>query len=114
MRVVEVDAVGLQALEQGVRLALDRLRAQLRTAPRPAADLRGHDQPVAIAALGHPAPDDRLRAAVLDQVGVRGVDEVAAPGDVRVEDGARLRIVGRPAEDAAAQAGATGAGARTK
>ena len=43
-----------------------------------AADLRGQDDLVTVPASSDPAPDDRLRAAMLDQVGVRGVDEVAA------------------------------------
>jgi hypothetical protein len=104
VRVVQVDAVGLQALERGVRLTLDRLRAQIADRPAAAADLRGHDELVAIGAVGQPAPDDRLGAPVLDQVRVRGVDEVAARGHVRVEDLPRLHLVGRPAEHVAAQA----------
>ena len=72
--------------------------------PLVAAHLRREDDPVAVPASGEPAPDDRLRAAVLDQVGVRGVDEVAARAGVRVEDGVRLRLVGGPAEHVAAEA----------
>jgi hypothetical protein len=102
--VVEVDAVGLQALERRVRLALDRRRAQVADRAAPAADLRRHDDVVAVAAVGHPAPDDRLGAPVLDEVRVRGVDLVAARFDVRVQDGPRLRLVGGPAEHVAAEA----------
>ena len=69
-----------------------------------AADLRGDHELVAVAAVGHPAPDDRLRAAVLDQVGVGRVDEVAAGGGVGVEDLEGPGFVGRPAEHVAAEA----------
>jgi hypothetical protein len=40
---------------------------------------------------------------VLDEVGVRGVDEVAASAGIRVEDGAGLRLVGGPAEHVPAE-----------
>jgi hypothetical protein len=104
VRVVEVDAIGPQTLEGGRRLALDRLRAQAPHRALAAADLRREDDLVAVAALGHPAPDDGLRAAVLDEIGVRGVDEVAAGAGVRIEDGEGLGLVGRPAEHVAAEA----------
>jgi hypothetical protein len=101
---VEVDAIGLQALERGVHLALDGLWPQVADRSPAAADLRGQDDLVAVAPVRHPAPDDRLRAAVLDQVGVRGVDEVPAGGCVGVEDNAGLWLVGGPAEHVAAEA----------
>jgi hypothetical protein len=41
---------------------------------------------------------------VLDEIGVRGVDEVAARADVRIQDVAGLRLVGRPAEHVGAEA----------
>src|SRR3978361_103728 len=104
VRVVEVDAIGLQALERGVRLAFDRLRAQVANRALAAADLRGQHDLVAVATIGQPAPDDRLRAAVFDQIRVCGVDEVASCADVRIEDGAGLWLVGGPAEHVAAEA----------
>ena len=102
--VVEVDAVGPEALERGPRLALDVVGAQVADRAAAAADLRGEDDRVARAALGHPAPDDRLRAAVLDEIGVRGVDEVAARRQVGVEDREGLRLVRGPAEHVGAEA----------
>ena len=97
--------VGLQALERGVCLALDRVRAQVaELLAASTADLRGQDDLLAVPAGGHPAADDRLRAAVLDQVGVRGVNEVAAGAGVSVQDGVGLRFVGGPAEHVAAEA----------
>lgn len=43
---------------------------------------------------------------MLDQIGVRSVDEVAARTSVRVEDGMRLRLIGGPAEHVTAEADA--------
>src|SRR3954468_6537764 len=87
-----------------MRLALDRLRAQAADCPTTAADLRGQDDLVAVATRGEPASDDRLGLAVLDEVGVRGVDEVAAGGGVGVEDRVGLGLVGGPAEHVGAEA----------
>jgi len=87
-----------------VSLALDRLRPQVaEPGIAPAADLGGEHDLVAVTAVVHPAPKDRLRPAMFDQVGVRGVDEVAAGFGVRVEDGTRLRLIGGPAEHVAAE-----------
>ena len=66
------------------------------------AHLGGHDDVVAVAALGHPGAHDLLRLAARVQVG--GVDEVAAGGRVGVQHGERLVAVGGPAEHVAAQA----------
>jgi hypothetical protein len=104
VRVVEVDAVSLQPLERGMRLGLNRLRAQVADCPTTATDLRCQDDLVAVATLGEPSSDDRLGAAVLDEVRVRGVDEVAAGGGIRVEDRVRLRLVCGPAENVGAEA----------
>src|SRR5215831_795115 len=104
VRVIQVDAVGLQSLERGVRLAFDRLRPQVaEPGIAPAADLGGQHDLVAVSPVVHPAPEYRLRPAMFDQVGVRGVDEVAAGFGVRVEDGTRLRLIGGPAEHVAAE-----------
>jgi hypothetical protein len=62
-----------------VRLALDRRRTQVADCSAPAAHLRGQDDFVPVAAVGYPAPDDRLGAAVLYQGGVGGVDEAVQP-----------------------------------
>jgi hypothetical protein len=103
--VIQVDVVGLQPLKRGVRLAADGVGPQV-AVPRvaTAADLRGEHDLVAVAAVLQPAPEDRLRPAMLDQIGVRGIDEVAARRRVGVEDLARLLLVGGPAEHVAAQA----------
>ena len=87
---VEVDGLDLQAAQAvfdgagdvraGEALAVGAL-------PHLAADLRGDDDAVAVAARLHPAADDLLRhaAGVVGRpaaVDVGGVDEVAAGGDV--------------------------------
>ena len=99
VRVVEIDAIGLQALQRSVRLTLDRVRFEVAHRPLPAADLRGEHDLVAVAATCEPAPDDRLGETVFGQVGVRRVDEVAPRGHVGVEDLVRLGLVGGPAEN---------------
>ena len=105
VHVVQVDIVGLQPVEGGVRLAADIVRPQVPVpGVTPAADLRGEHDLVAVAALFQPAPDERLGPAVLDQVRVGGVDEVAARLGIGVEHGARLLLVGGPPEHVAAQA----------
>ena len=68
-----------------------------------ATDLRGQNDLITVFASGDPAPDDRLRAAMLDQVRVRRVDEVAARAGVRIEDGVRLLLISGPAEHVAAE-----------
>src|SRR3546814_506041 len=55
--------------------------------------LRRNDQP--LAPVGGELADEPFRGAV--GVAVRGVDEVAAAIDIRVEDAARLSFIGAPA-----------------
>src|SRR5690606_5284400 len=76
---------------------------------RPRAHLRGDHDRVPVAPGGQPLADDRLGLAagvarLAPEVGVRGVDEVPARGDVGVEDGEGRVAVGRPPEDVAAEA----------
>ena len=104
VRVIQIDVVGLQPLERGMRLAADVVGPQVAVRIATAADLRGEHDLVAVAAVFQPAPEDRLRPAMLEQVGVGGVDEVAPCRRVGVEDLARLLLVGGPAEHVAAQA----------
>src|SRR5437763_12076838 len=87
-----------------MRLALDRCRPQAAQRPAPAAHLRRDDDLAAVAAVGHPSPDDCLREAVFDEVGVGGVYEVAAAGGVRIEYGVGLCFIGSPAEHVATEA----------
>lgn len=86
-----LDVGGRQPLEVGV-----------------AADLGGDDDIVAAGTGRQPLADEGLRLTTLvardpGAVRVGGVDEVAAGRRVRVEDGEGLLLVGRPAEDVAAE-----------
>ena len=109
MRVVQVDAVDLQAAQRILRAALDlRARQALAEAGHVHADLGGDDHAVTLAALAQPAADHALRFAAHmarhpRRVDVRGVDEVAAGRGVAVEQRMRSRLVGGPAEHVAAE-----------
>ena len=110
VRVVEVDAVDAEAGERRVAAGPDALGREARGERRGREpDLRRDDHLVATAALVEPRAEDRLGLAALvpgdpRAVDVRGVDEVAARGAVRVEHGEARVAVGRPAEDVAAEA----------
>lgn len=91
MQVVQVDQIGLQALQRLRQCGLHGRGLQsppVRLRPH----LRGDDQLIAVPALGHPLAQDRLRLAAgvpLDagRVAVGRVDEVASRSDVGVEHG---------------------------
>ena len=107
MGVVEVDAVGAQAFEAALDAARDRRGAQPFVVP--AADLGGQEDVVAVAALAHPAPEQRLALAALalldpERVVVGGVEEAPAGVVVAVEHGERRRLVDRGAEEHGAEA----------
>ncbi len=107
VRVEEVDAVGTEPGQRRVDGALDRTGGQAPVVGV-GAGLGGDEDVVPVAAGGEPVADDGLRLAApvaVDPGGVHvgGVDEVAAGRHVGVQDGEGLLLVGRPAEDVAAE-----------
>ena len=104
---VDVDVIGLETPQRivdgrrDVRRRQPRARAEL-------ADFRREHDPMALAALLEPLADDRLRFAALMPVDpggidVRGIDEIQAVIDERIEDRERRALVGGPAEHVAAE-----------
>ena len=103
--VVEVDAIGLEALEALFDLADDVPAVVARVVDVLAAaavDLGAEHGVVALARGLQPVADDGFALAVVVDVG--GVDEVAARGVVGVEDGVGSGGVGAAAEHHGAQA----------
>ena len=88
---VEVDVVGLQALQRVLHRLPDIVgRQALAVRPHFLADLGGDDHPVAIAAALQPLADDGLGFAALvargpARIDVRGVDQLEAGVDEGVE-----------------------------
>ena len=100
VQVEQVDPIGAQATQRRVDGRRDRRGGEARMFGA-LADFRRDHEVVAVAALAHPGADHGL--ATTRGVGVGGVDEVAAPVGVAVEDRASGRRVRGPAEDIAAQ-----------
>src|SRR4051795_2371572 len=103
------------ARKMASRLPRSRRGAQPRVVP--AADLGGQEDVVAVAALAHPAPEQRLALATFalinpDGVVVGGVEETPAGVVVAVEDGERRPLVDRGAEEHRAEAERADGGAR--
>jgi hypothetical protein len=110
MGLIEIDVVGLEAPKRGLDGRADiALRQSLLTRSHFRADLGGDHEPVTIAARLHPLADDGFRLAALmaghpGGIHIRCVDEVQAGIGVGVEHLERRCLVGRPAEDIAAEA----------
>jgi hypothetical protein len=108
VHVVQVDVVGLQVAEAVLALLDDVAAAHaaavgvIRVGREE--DLRRDDEPVAVAALLHHLADDRLATSWCAAVNVRGVEEVQAGVERRVQDLGRLILRGPVAEHPAADA----------
>src|SRR5580704_15264514 len=107
MRVVEVDAVGVQARERGLRGGAN-VRGRETRLLRVFSDLGGEHYAFAGPwARGEPFAEDALRLAAgvarrEGAVGVRRVDEVPAAVEEGVEHSERRIAIRGPAEDVAA------------
>jgi hypothetical protein len=103
--VIDVDPLGLEALQRLLDLANDVPAVVARVVhmrAAPAMHFGREDNAVAQAAAGHPVADDRFGFSVVVDVG--GVDEIPAELDIGVEDALRLSCVGASAEVHGAEA----------
>ena len=108
MRLVEVDAVGLQPAQRGLRSALHVILARAAAFAHVLAELGGDHDLVALAARFQPFADNGFQFAAdmprrPARIAVGGVDGVEAGIDKGVEDGERGLGVDVPAEHIAAQ-----------
>ena len=110
VRLVEVDAIGLQALERGLHRLLHIAGPEaLATLAHVHAQLGGQDHLVALAAAGEPLAQHGLgfAAAVAGRparIDVGGVDEIQARFEQGVQHAKGLGFVQGPAEDVATKA----------
>ncbi len=106
---VEIDAIGLQALQRALHRLDDVRRGKTATARSHVhADLGGEHDLVALAALGEPGADDGLGLTAFvaghpARIHVRRVDGVEPGVDERVQDAVAHGLVRGPAEYVAAE-----------
>ena len=108
VRLVEIDAVGLQAREGILDLLHDLRALQAALAFDGHADFRREHHAIALAAPREPFPDDGFGfpahvARHPCRIAVGGIDEVEAEVDEALEDREGGRLVGGPSEDISAQ-----------
>ena len=110
VRLIEVDIIGLQALQRVFHLAQDvGLRKPLLVGRELDADLGRQNYFLAIAAALEPVAEHGLRLAAFvarhpARVHVGGVDEIEPGADKLVQNGERSGLIRRPAKDISAQA----------